>query len=81
MRKRLTIEDARSSVYQYAIFGVDACERFSQEDAVHYALLRFQQILGVLDRLDDTERSARICRIIGVELGVDGEPLVKDDKL
>ncbi len=81
MSKHFTPETVRRRIRHHAVLGVDSCERFPANEAVEMALLEFQSILNFLDRLDDAERTARICRIVGVKVGIDGEPLIQNSNL
>lgn len=71
----------RSYIRHHGECAASGFETMTPEDAAEHALWRLELMLAYLDRLDDADRTARICGLIGVEVGIDGEPLVRHGDL
>lgn len=68
----------RNRIRWHAELGASGFETLPPEDAAEHAQWRLEAIVRYLDRLDDADRSARIFRIAGIEVGEDGEPIIHD---
>lgn len=69
----------RGRIRWHAEMGLSSFETMPPEEAADFARWKLQTIVGLLDRLDDADRTSRIFRLVGIEVGRDGEVLVRDD--
>ncbi len=77
----MVADRVRAHVRWHAELGESGFDTLPEDEAAEHARWRLGAILRYLDRLDDTDRSARIFRIVGLEAGKDGEPLIRDRDL
>lgn len=68
----------RNRIRWQAELGASGFETLPPEDAAENAQIKLEAIVRYLDRLDDADRSARIFRLAGIEVGEDGEPIIGD---
>lgn len=74
-------ERLRGYVRWHAELAANAFDTLTLEDAAEHARWRLDGILRYLDGLDDADRSARILNIVGLEIGRDGKPFVRNRDL